>query len=132
MHIPFPTCNTWHLNTVTQKTIPSLKYQARRNNLLVPKGVITCRHRSKHSFGDVYFKRRYTIIKPDVILLLGVLQTFCFQKPYQMKNTFLLVYYDVEKILILFILDTSKYLLWQTVTTQMSQPPTQQAFSDRF
>ena len=71
MHISFPTCNTWHLNTVTQKTIPSLKYQARRNNLLVPKGVITCRHRSKHSFGDVYFKRRYTIIKPDVILLLG-------------------------------------------------------------
>ena len=39
---------------------------------------------------------------------------------------------DVGKILILFILDTSKYLLWQTVTTQMSQPPTQQAFSDRF
>ena len=39
--------------------------------------------------------------------------------------------YDVEKILILFILDTSKCLLWQTVTTQMSQPPKQQAFSDR-
>ena len=40
--------------------------------------------------------------------------------------------YDVEKILILFILDTSKYLLWQTVTTQKSRPPTQQVFSDRF
>ena len=38
----------------------------------------------------------------------------------------------VEKILILFILDTSKYLLWQTVTTQKSRPPTQQVFSDRF
>ena len=40
--------------------------------------------------------------------------------------------YDGEKILILFILDTSKYLLLQTVTTQTSQPPTQQAFLDRF
>ena len=40
---------------------PKFKYQARRNNLLVPKGVITCRHRSKYSFSDVYFKRHYTI-----------------------------------------------------------------------
>ena len=39
---------------------------------------------------------------------------------------------DVEKILICFILDTNKYLLWQTMTTQTSHPPTQQAFSDRF
>ena len=64
------------------------------------------------------------------ILLTRVLQTSCFQKPYQMKNTFLLVYRNAMTSFSHF--DTSKYLLWQTVTTQTSQPPTQQAFSDRF
>ena len=59
-----------------------------------------------------------------------VLQTSCFQKPYLMKNTFLLVYRNAMTSFSHF--DTSKYLLWQTVTTQTSQPPTQQAFSDRF
>ena len=129
MHISFPTCNTWHLNTVTQKTIPSLKYQARRNNLLVPKGVITCRHRSKHSFGDVHdYKTRCHLIARGIA-------DFPFSKAVPNEKhipTCVPQCYDVEKILILFILDTSKYLLWQTVTTQMSQPPTQQAFSDRF
>ena len=107
----------------------------------MPKGVITCRHRSKHSVGDVYFKGRYTIIRsvlrylPDVIFAPGIAD-FLFPKavPNEKKNipTCVPQCYDVEKILIRFILDTNKYLLWQTVTTGTSHPPTQQAFSDRF
>ena len=103
---------------MTQLAIPSLKYHARRNNLLVPKKVITCRHISKYRFRDVFFKRRYTIITVLArchFIAPGIADS-CYPKalPNEKQIPTCVPYcYDVEKILIVFILNTSKYLLWQ-------------------
>ena len=76
------------------------------------KGVLTCRHRSKHSFGDVLhdYKASSEVLTRCHFIAPGIAD-FLFPKAVPNEKhipTCVPQCYDVEKILILFILDTSK------------------------